>query len=80
MNYRKKPIVIEAEVYSRNGLEAERVAKWCGGTQTDNGCEIETLEGVMLANYGDFIIKGVNGEFYPCKPDVFEKSYELVED
>ena len=41
--------------------------------------EIETLEGVMKANIGDYIIKGVNGEFYPCKPDIFEKTYEEAE-
>lgn len=40
---------------------------------------IETLEGVMRANIGDYIIKGINGEFYPCKPDIFEKTYERVE-
>lgn len=40
---------------------------------------IETLEGAMIANIGDYIIKGVNGEFYPCKPDIFEKTYEFVE-
>ena len=42
-------------------------------------CEIETLEGIMTGNYGDYIIKGVNGEVYPCKPDIFEKTYEKVE-
>ena len=41
--------------------------------------EIPTLEGVMQANIGDYIIKGVNGEFYPCKPDIFKKTYEKVE-
>ena len=41
--------------------------------------EIETLEGVMKASIGDYIIKGVNGEFYPCKPDIFEKTYEEAE-
>ena len=40
---------------------------------------IATLEGTMRADIGDYIIKGINGEFYPCKPDIFEKSYELVE-
>ena len=39
---------------------------------------IETLEGTMRASVGDYIIKGVNGEFYPCKPDIFEKTYEKV--
>ncbi len=45
-----------------------------------NGLYIETLEGNMRADVGDYIIKGVNGEFYPCKPDIFEKTYEPVED
>ena len=39
---------------------------------------VKTLEGTVLASFGDYIIKGVNGEFYPCKPDVFEKSYEQI--
>ena len=43
------------------------------------GLKINTLEGVMLARQNDYIIKGVNGEFYPCKPDIFEKTYEPVE-
>lgn len=77
--YRKKPVVIEAAMYTRMGLEAESVAKWCGGRQTDDGLEIDTLEGTMKANYGDYIIKGVQGEFYPCKPDIFEATYERVE-
>ena len=47
--------------------------------QTDEEMEIETLEGVMKANKGDWIIKGVKGELYPCKPDVFEMTYEKVE-
>ena len=41
--------------------------------------KIKTLEGEMLANHGDYIIKGISGEFYPCKPDIFEKTYEPVE-
>ncbi len=44
------------------------------------GRKIETLEGTMIANVGDYIIKGVNGEFYPCKPDVFRMTYEKVEE
>ena len=46
--------------------------------QTDKEMEIETLEGTMKANKGDWIIKGVKGELYPCKPDVFEMTYEKV--
>jgi hypothetical protein len=41
---------------------------------------IDTLEGQMKANIGDYIIKGVNGEYYPCKPDIFEKTYEICKD
>ena len=46
--------------------------------QTDEEIEIETLEGIMKANKGDWIIKGVKGELYPCKPDVFDMTYEKV--
>lgn len=48
--------------------------------QTDKAMYIETLEGIHKANAGDWIITGVNGEKYPCKPDIFQKTYELVED
>lgn len=48
--------------------------------QTDRKMNIETLEGVMHAEPGDWIITGVNGERYPCKPDIFEKTYEPVPD
>lgn len=48
--------------------------------QTDREMNIETLEGVMHAEPGDWIITGVNGERYPCKPDIFEKTYEQVQD
>ena len=47
--------------------------------QTDKVMYIETLEGIMKANAGDYIITGVNGEQYPCKPDIFEKTYEAAE-
>lgn len=48
--------------------------------QTEKEMDIETLEGVMHASKGDWIITGVNGEQYPCKPDIFEKTYEIIED
>lgn len=48
------------------------------GPNDKMGLSIPTLEGIMLATEGDWIIKGVNGEFYPCKPDIFEKTYEKV--
>lgn len=81
--YRKKPVVIEAiELTAEN---ADLIVEFCnqnGNRKVKShpltGVIIETLEGDMLANKGDFIIKGVNGEFYPCKPDIFEKTYELV--
>jgi len=46
---------------------------------TEDGIVIPTLEGDMVARYWDYIIKGVNGEFYPCKPDIFDKTYEVLE-
>ena len=48
--------------------------------QTDKEIDIQTLEGIMHADIGDWIITGIKGEQYPCKPDVFEKTYELVVD
>lgn len=77
--YRKKTVVFEAKQYTINGLEAERVADWCGGDQVNTGCLIATSEGPRLARYGDWIIKGVNGKFSPCKPDLFDRTYELVD-
>jgi hypothetical protein len=76
--FKKKPVVIEARQYTRNGLEAESIAAWSCGTQTDNGLVIHTLEGDHLASYGDWIIRGVHGEMYPCKPVIFEETYEPV--
>lgn len=83
MKYRKKPVVIEArQLHLPN--TPEELASWCGGKVCGVGAvgekvwiEIETLEGVMKACYGDFIIQGVQGEFYPCKPDIFEATYDL---
>ncbi len=76
--FRKKPIEVEARQYTRNGLEAEKVAEWCGGQQTNDGIIVYTLEGEHLGQYGDWIIKGVAGEFYPCKSDIFRATYDLV--
>lgn len=77
--YRKRPVVIEAaEVTYEN---VDEVAHWCDGYVTvPTGINIPTLEGVMLANMGDYVIKGVQGEFYPCKPDIFAATYERVEE
>ena len=88
MKFRKKPVVIEAEhIFSY--LEIPRIVQWIEanggkatyGQQSDGPAEmlISIPEGVMTANVGDWIIKGVKGEFYPCKPDIFEATYEPAE-
>jgi len=80
--YRKKPVVIEAVQWDGN-LETLNVfpKEDTEPVKLRNGdLYIQTLEGEMKASIGDFIIKGVQGEFYPCKPDVFEKTYEEVWD
>lgn len=82
--YRKKPVVIEAiqfiddvdrilEIQEFTGQETIRVDY---KDKNNHTLKIDTLEGVMTASVGDYIIKGVQGEFYPCKPDIFEKTYE----
>jgi hypothetical protein len=71
--YRKKPVVIDAEEY-RLGLE-----DGFAGPE-GNSPYINTLEGRMFIMPDDFIITGIKGEMYPCKPDIFHASYELVED
>lgn len=58
---------------------ANEVARWCGGHNgLHSGVVISTLEGMMKANIGDYVIKGVQGEFYPCRADIFESTYEEV--
>ena len=86
--YRKKPIIIEAVQWlGNNRLEISEFTTGpsptgLGGSTFKNGSEhlrIHTLEGVMEAAPGDWIIRGVKGEFYPCKPDIFEMTYEAVD-
>ena len=83
--YRKKPVVIEAVQFKgdlalgenpmpdeiKNNREVFRLSQ-------SSNLMIKTLEGTMIANRGDWIIKGIKGEFYPCKPDIFEATYEEV--
>jgi len=81
MKYRKKPVVIEAMQW--NGSNTMEVIQFGGGHShiweySTTKLEIATLEGDMRASVGDWIIKGVKGEFYPCKPDVFELTYEKI--
>jgi hypothetical protein len=82
--YKKKPVVIEAVKFT--GKNAPEISDFTNrksclyGNRPNMGDElfIKTLEGEMVASIGDYIIKGVQGEFYPCKPDIFEQTYEKV--
>lgn len=83
MKFRKKPVVIEAIQFT--GSNHADLVHWMGfrplgHNYTPDVLHIATLEGVMIAGPLDWIIKGVNGEFYPCKPDIFEKTYDPVEE
>lgn len=90
LKYRKKPVVIEAtQIMSYHDLEP--ACEWIcanggeavAGQDFNNGpayMYINTLEGTMKADIRDYIIQGVQGEFYPCKPDIFEMTYEKVEE
>ncbi|MDG4980299.1 hypothetical protein OGZ39_01305 [Lactococcus lactis] len=87
MKYRKKPVVIEAWKFNKEKWNSEIsqaklsdsypmvLLSIIGGFKP----VIETLEGDMVVSDGDYIIQGVNGEYYPCKPDIFHKTYEVVE-
>lgn len=79
--YRKKPVVIEAVQWTGENInEVLDFMKWRNASHDKHaGLVIHTLEGNHNASPGDFIIKGVHGEFYPCKPGIFEKTYEAVE-
>lgn len=90
--YRKKPVVVEAVRWTGSNLE--EIRNFVGSDLIEECVElfdikrtlkemlvdiaIDTLEGTMRVDYGDYIIKGVQGEFYPCKPDIFEQTYEEV--
>lgn len=89
MKFRKKPVIIEAVQFTEKGLTT--MPEWLkplvdlGLVQLAISMEghrayINTLEGVMFAVPGDWIIRGVKGEVYPCKPDIFEATYESVEE
>jgi hypothetical protein len=79
--WRKKPVVIEAVQWlGSNQVEVISFCKDFARIDIANKLEIITLEGVMDASVNDYIIRGVNGEFYPCKPDIFAKTYELVKE
>jgi hypothetical protein len=86
MKYRKKAIVVEAR-RCQEPEDPQDLAYWCDGWLINKGelgkkvcIVIDTLEGPMRADYGDWIIKGVDDEFYPCKDYIFKQTYEEVED
>lgn len=94
MKYRKKPVVIEAVQWTGKNhremwdfltgkhddyIQASADTFYIDHDRVQGGLIIKTLEGEHIASIGDFIIKGIKGEFYPCKPDVFEHTYELVD-
>lgn len=90
--YRKRPVEIEAVRVTPDNVD--EVARWCGGRVVRESkpsdpsdvyvaLQIPTLEGVMTAQTyhgGDYLIRGVAGEFYPCKPDIFDATYEPVQE
>lgn len=94
--YRKKPVEIEAVQFTGDNIEeiaefmgiplaglqvsVDAVLRMDGNYGENTHIHIPTLEGTMTANCGDWIIKGVKGEFYPCKPDIFDETYEVIED
>lgn len=78
--YRKKPVVIDAVKWNgENVKEVMDFMNWHNASHDErSGLVIYTLEGNHKAQPGDFIIKGVKGEFYPCKPEIFWATYEVV--
>lgn len=87
MRAQKKPVIIDYEVFEDTtdclmdlqdnlGIDPLRVSY---RNSEQPVLMIETLEGTMIANVGDYIIKGVHGEFYPCKPDIFKETYDLID-
>ena len=82
MRFRKRPVEIEAEQFTmENKDRAFHFVRCTCAADFEDGepiLKIQTLEGVMTARIGDWIIKGVKGEFYPCKPDIFEATYVPV--
>lgn len=85
--FRTRPVIKEAIQWRYSSIEPtennfDEILEFCGDAielQTFFGLYVKTLEGKMHVSNGDWIIKGLKGEFYPCKPDIFEKTYEAVE-
>ena len=92
--YRKKPVIVEAYQMVETEYSVREAVRFAFGVDAmsdkemevmfaiayqNGGLYIETLEGTMKAEFGDYIIRGIKGEIYPCKSDIFEATYELVE-
>lgn len=79
MKFRKKPVVIEAIQWIGFWDDLGPFKSYASFHLSDGVLKIRTLEGDMIASIGDWIIRGVKGEYYPCKPDIFEATYEAIE-
>jgi len=83
--YRKRPVIVEAVQFTGNNVDI--IKEWVSKKELDtvktypesSSLFIYTLEGIMEARVDDWIIKGINGEFYPCKPDIFKNTYDKYE-
>ena len=87
MKFRKKPVIVEALQFKDDAKFLSKLSVLIGKTIKVNYknkrtpiLKIKTLEGIMSAKIGDWIIRGVKGEFYPCKPDIFKETYDKVEE
>lgn len=85
--FKKKPVVIEAVLWDSTDKAHRAICAWgkeaaaqVSCFHPDEGLRIHTLEGIMTAQNGDWVIKGVKGELYPCKPDIFYATYEPAEE
>ena len=82
MKFRKKPVVIEAVKYDGSASSYDEVCQFAPGVYFEprgfDTFAAPTLEGEHIASPGDWIIRGVQGELYPCKPDIFEETYDAV--
>lgn len=78
VKYRKKPVVVEAVLLTDESCR--KVAEWSGGTPDaiGRGIKLQTLEGPVFVQNGYYVIKGIEGEFYPCRADIFMQTYEVA--
>ena len=83
MKAQKKPVIIDYELYDGSPESVDRIidmyGKMKGINNSPEGLYIVTLEGTMRADRGDYVIKGIQGEIYPCKPNIFRDTYEIIQ-